>query len=167
MNGDTGVPPRPDPGDEAAITGSRDSGEMALVMTGGGARAAYQVGVLKAAHDVANALRNEYVVSVRGRVATRSEETVNPKLPTGTVEVHAEPAPRTDVGRHEEPLGVLGHHLALHPGPEAAHLPPDQVAHHLTAAGRVEVRQIDDVARHDAMLDQWTGGRNLWPAWSR
>src|SRR5690625_31868 len=44
----------------------------------------------EAAHDVANALRNEYVVSVRGRVATRSEETVNPKLPTGTVEVHAE-----------------------------------------------------------------------------
>ena len=42
------------------------------------------------AHEVANALRNEFVVSVRGRVATRSEETVNPKLPTGTVEVHAD-----------------------------------------------------------------------------
>lgn len=40
------------------------------------------------AHELANVLRNEYVISVRGRVELRAEETINPKLPTGTVEVH-------------------------------------------------------------------------------
>jgi aspartyl-tRNA synthetase len=42
------------------------------------------------AHEKANALRNEYVISVRGRVEPRSDDTVNPKLPTGTIEIHAE-----------------------------------------------------------------------------
>ncbi len=39
------------------------------------------------AHELGNALRSEYVVSIRGIVKERSEETVNPKLPTGEVEV--------------------------------------------------------------------------------
>jgi aspartyl-tRNA synthetase len=43
-----------------------------------------------AAHELANALRNEFVISVKGQVAPRSEETVNFKLPTGTVEVHVD-----------------------------------------------------------------------------
>jgi aspartyl-tRNA synthetase len=39
------------------------------------------------AHTVAERLRNEYVVSVAGVVRPRSAETVNPKLPTGAVEI--------------------------------------------------------------------------------
>ncbi len=41
------------------------------------------------AHSLANDLRTEFVVAVRGVVRLRDEETVNPSLPTGTVEVPA------------------------------------------------------------------------------
>ena len=39
------------------------------------------------AYRIAESLRNEYVISVRGLVSTRSPETVNQKMLTGTVEV--------------------------------------------------------------------------------
>ena len=40
-----------------------------------------------AAHQEADALRNEFVIAVRGRVEHREEGNVNPKLPTGEVEI--------------------------------------------------------------------------------
>ncbi len=41
------------------------------------------------AFELADKLRGEYVVSVQGVVDTRSDETINPRLPTGKVEVRA------------------------------------------------------------------------------
>jgi aspartyl-tRNA synthetase len=38
----------------------------------------------------AEALRNEYVVRITGRVTQRPEESLNPKLPTGEVEIYAD-----------------------------------------------------------------------------
>ena len=38
-------------------------------------------------HDLANSVRNEYVLEVNGVVQLRPEGTVNPKLPTGEIEV--------------------------------------------------------------------------------
>lgn len=41
-------------------------------------------------HERADALRSEYVIAVEGRVERRSPETVNPKIPTGEIELVAE-----------------------------------------------------------------------------
>ncbi len=40
------------------------------------------------AHERAHRLRNEWVLMVRGEVERRSEETVNPNMPTGSIEVN-------------------------------------------------------------------------------
>jgi aspartyl-tRNA synthetase len=42
------------------------------------------------AHEQAHALRSEFVISVKGKLRPRSPETVNPKLPTGQVELMVE-----------------------------------------------------------------------------
>ncbi len=38
-------------------------------------------------HERAGEIRSEYVILVRGKVARRSEETINPKMQTGEIEV--------------------------------------------------------------------------------
>src|SRR6476646_11817162 len=41
------------------------------------------------AHAVADQMRGEYVVWMRGEVVARSADTANPRMPTGEIEVHA------------------------------------------------------------------------------
>jgi aspartyl-tRNA synthetase len=41
----------------------------------------------KANHDESRKLRSEWVISIRGQVAARAPEAINPKLPTGTIEI--------------------------------------------------------------------------------
>jgi aspartyl-tRNA synthetase len=43
-----------------------------------------------ASYTLAEKMRNEYVVKVTGRVSQRPDESLNPKLPTGTVEIYAD-----------------------------------------------------------------------------
>ena len=75
----------------------------------------------QAAYEQADALRSEYVVSVQGHVKERSEETINPKLPTGAVEVRvddlvmlnsSEVLPFT-VSAHEEKRSTASEDLRL------------------------------------------------------
>ena len=55
----------------------------------GVAQVAFNPEISKACHQVADKMRNEYVVRVSGEVALRPPGTENPKLPTGDVEVIA------------------------------------------------------------------------------
>ena len=46
--------------------------------------------ISKEALELAHTLRNEYVISVRGKVINRSTETINENLPTGKYELQVE-----------------------------------------------------------------------------
>ena len=46
--------------------------------------------VSKPVHALANELRNEYVVSIHGKVQQRPQGTINNNLPTGEIEVYAD-----------------------------------------------------------------------------
>jgi len=41
----------------------------------------------KAVHDIADSIRNEFVLAIKGKVGMRPEGTINDKLPTGEIEV--------------------------------------------------------------------------------
>ena len=41
-------------------------------------------------YQIAGDIRNEYVVQITGRVSRRPEESLNPKLPTGEIEIYAD-----------------------------------------------------------------------------
>ncbi|MGB3135594.1 MAG: OB-fold nucleic acid binding domain-containing protein, partial [Nodosilinea sp.] len=43
-----------------------------------------------ASYPWADPLRNEYVVKIEGRVSQRQEGSINPKLPTGEIEIYAD-----------------------------------------------------------------------------
>ena len=75
----------------------------------------------QAAYEQAESLRGEYVISVEGVVRHRSDETINPKMPTGEVEVRvhsldllntAEPLPFS-VTAHEEKRHLANEDLRL------------------------------------------------------
>jgi aspartyl-tRNA synthetase len=54
------------------------------------AQAVFKPDSAAAAHERAQAIRSEYVLAVRGRLARRDPDAVNPNLPTGEVELVAE-----------------------------------------------------------------------------
>lgn len=54
----------------------------------------------------AEALRNEYVVKITGRVTNRPEDSLNPKLPTGEVEIYADEIELLNAVRKQLPFQV-------------------------------------------------------------
>ncbi|MDF5710859.1 MAG: aspartate--tRNA ligase [Nostoc sp. S4] len=57
-------------------------------------------------YEQANALRNEYVVEITGRVTERPEESLNPRLPTGEIEVYADRIQLLNAVRKQLPFQV-------------------------------------------------------------
>ena len=57
-------------------------------------------------YPVADQLRNEYVVKVTGRVSKRPPESLNPKLPTGEVEIYADSIELLNAVRKQLPFQV-------------------------------------------------------------
>ena len=57
-------------------------------------------------YEQANALRNEYVVAITGRVTQRPPESLNPRLPTGEVEIYADKIELLNAVRKQLPFQV-------------------------------------------------------------
>ncbi len=57
-------------------------------------------------YEIANSLRNEYVVEVIGRVTQRPEESLNSRLPTGEVEIYADKITLLNAVRKQLPFQV-------------------------------------------------------------
>lgn len=55
---------------------------------------------------IANDLRNEYVVRIQGKVSQRPDESLNPKLPTGEVEIYADEIELLNAVRKQLPFQV-------------------------------------------------------------
>jgi aspartyl-tRNA synthetase len=56
--------------------------------------------------ETANSLRNEYVVRITGKVSQRPDESLNPKLPTGEVEIYADQIELLNTVRKQLPFQV-------------------------------------------------------------
>ena len=57
-------------------------------------------------YHMAESLRNEYVVKITGRVTQRPEESLNPRLPTGEVEIYADSIELLNPVRRQLPFQV-------------------------------------------------------------
>ncbi|MBW4499483.1 MAG: aspartate--tRNA ligase [Scytonema hyalinum WJT4-NPBG1] len=57
-------------------------------------------------YELANTLRNEYVVEITGRVTQRPEESLNPRIPTGEVEIYADKIKLLNSVRKQLPFQV-------------------------------------------------------------
>ncbi|MBD2448755.1 aspartate--tRNA ligase [Nostoc sp. FACHB-152] len=57
-------------------------------------------------YEQANALRNEYVVEITGRVTQRPEESLNTRIPTGKVEIYADKITLLNAVRKQLPFQV-------------------------------------------------------------
>jgi aspartyl-tRNA synthetase len=57
-------------------------------------------------YEQANALRNEYVVEITGKVSQRPPESLNPRLPTGEVEIYADNIKLLNAVRKQLPFQV-------------------------------------------------------------
>ncbi len=57
-------------------------------------------------YEHANALRNEYVVAITGRVTQRPEESLNTRIPTGEVEIYADKIELLNAVRKQLPFQV-------------------------------------------------------------
>jgi aspartyl-tRNA synthetase len=75
------------------INARRDHGGVTFVDlrdTSGLVQVVFNPATSKEAHELAQVLRNEYCIHVRGAVSLRPEGTVNPRLPTGEIEIVAD-----------------------------------------------------------------------------
>lgn len=57
-------------------------------------------------YEIANSLRNEYVVEIVGRVTLRPSESLNPRIPTGEVEIYADSIKLLNAVRKQLPFQV-------------------------------------------------------------
>ncbi len=86
-----------DTGSEVSISGwvdrKRDLGGIIFLEirdVSGIIQAVFDSSVSKANADIAESVRSEWVVQVRGKVRERSKETINPNVPTGYIEMVAD-----------------------------------------------------------------------------
>jgi aspartyl-tRNA synthetase len=107
------------------------------------------------AHERVGQVRLEYVIAVRGAVRRRPPDTVNPELPTGSIEIavaelrvlntaRATPYPIDDSVEVSEPMRLRYRYLDLRRASRQRHLllrheVTQAVREHLNAAGFVEV----------------------------
>jgi aspartyl-tRNA synthetase len=88
---------RADEGKRAIVMGwvhrRRDLGKVIFVHLRdreGVTQIVFDEGLNSDVHDRAEQLRTEYVVAIEGVVSVRTADTINPTIPTGEVEIHAE-----------------------------------------------------------------------------